>query len=148
MGYVIYRFDPLSEGVIAHIVSNFNDLGIVNEKRISRCYLDVESEYSTRGSVSIEPDYYVRSHTHVDGETAEPSGSVSRLDFCHSGYKTWNTTFDFDSTVEAWNRFRLDIGTQGQAFRYSIRIGNTPASQHGTLRIKPPVFLVQVKSQR
>lgn len=148
MGYIVYKMGASDEGVTAHIVSNYTDLGIVNEKRICRAYLDVESEFPTTGTVAIERDYDINAHIHTDGEASEPDGATSRLTFTHTGRETWSTTTDFDSTVEAWKRIRLDIGLSCNAFRYSIQIENVPRAGHGILRIKPPTFLVQVKSQR
>jgi len=148
MGYVIYKIGASDEGVTSHIVSNYTDLEVVNEKRICRAYMDIESEYSTTGTLAIERDYNINDNIHTDDETAEPDGAVSRQTFYHTGRKTWNTTNDFDSAVEAWNFVRLDIGLVCNSFRYSIKIENVPRSGHGVLRFRPPRFLVQVKSQR
>ncbi len=132
-------------GVVARIVSNYNDLGTPAEKRICRTYLPVESKYHTLGIFHLEPDYAVNETTHVDGETTEPDGSVSKAEFSHRGQKTWAYTDSaFSSTVEATKDIRLDVGTRCKAFRYALRVGDGVESEHGTLRFKPPYVDVQI----
>lgn len=137
---------PTMSGVIVDIVSNYEDLGMSNDKRVKRMYLDVESQYATCGAVTIEPDYGVNKFVHANSETTEPSGATSLRPFAHPGRQTWDYTNDqFDSAVEAWQDTRLDLGTQGKKFRYSIKIGDVPSANHGTLRLRVPKISVQIK---
>jgi hypothetical protein len=131
-------------GTVADIVSNYFDLGIAEDKRISRAYVDTVSKYITKGTFALEPGYNINETTHVDDEAAEPSGSVSRLNFYHKGEMTWNTGSTFDSTVEQWRSHRIDVGTKGQMFRYSIQIGDIAGGYHGYCRIRPPKLMVQI----
>ncbi len=137
---------PTMSGTIVDIVSNYEDLGMSNDKRVKRIYLDIESQYATCGYATIEPDYTVNKNVHTPNEMSEPSGATSLRPFAHPGRQTWEYTNDqFDGAVEAWQDTRLDIGTQGKKFRYSIKIGDAPTANHGILRIKPPKILVQLK---
>jgi hypothetical protein len=131
-------------GTAVNIVSNYESLDIAEDKRISRAYLDTMSQYATVGRMAIEPDYKINQAVHVNEESAEPSGSVSRLPFSHPGQQTWNTTSSFDSSVEAWRTHRIDIGVRGQAFRYNIQMGDYAGGGHGVARIRPPKLIVQI----
>ena len=140
--------EPTMRGAIVNIVSNYTDLGIANDKRIKRVYLDTESQYATCGAFTIEPGYNVNIKVHEIGETSEPSGATSLRPFAHPGRQTWDYTNDqFDSTSEAWLSNRIDVGVQGKKFRYSIKVGDVPSANHGTLRIRPPMIDVQVKER-
>jgi len=140
--------EPSMSGSVVNIVSNYTDLGLANDKRIKRVYLDVESQYPTNGAFTIEPDYGVNVKVHTDDETSEPTGATSIRPFAHPGRKTWDYTNDqFDSTSEAWQSIRLDVGIQGKKFRYSIKVGDVPHASHGTLRIRPPMIDVQIKGK-
>jgi hypothetical protein len=131
------------------IVSNYNDLGSANEKRICRVYLPVESEYATQGVFRMEPDYAVNDTSHSDGESSQPSGSVASMVFSHGGGKTWVYSNDsFTSTTEPIKNIRIDVGARGKGFRYAIRMGDVPGATPGTLRIKPPYVDVQILSKQ
>jgi len=137
---------PTMRGAIVNIVSNYTDLGIANDKRIKRVYLDTESQYATCGAFTLEPGYNVNIKVHETGETSEPTGATSLRPFAHPGRQTWDYTNDqFDSTSEAWLSNRIDVGVQGKKFRYSIKVGDVPSANHGILRIRPPMIDVQVK---
>lgn len=139
---------PNMSGCIVDIVSNYEDLGMGNDKRVKRMYLDVESQYATCGYATIEPDYGVNKYVHANNETTEPTGATSLRPFAHPGRQTWDYTNDqFDGAVEAWQDTRLDLGTQGKAFRYSVKIGDIPSANHGILRIRPPKIDVQLKGK-
>lgn len=138
--------EPTMKNTVIHITSNYTDLGIPNEKRISRAYLDIDCEYPGCGAFYIEPDYKINYATHAFGESAEPSGAVSMRPFQHYGHQDWvytNSSFDDDS--EQWQPTRLDVGTKGAAFRYTIRAGDVATNVTGTMRIRPPKVMVQVK---
>lgn len=138
--------EPTMTNTLVHIVSNYSDLGMPNEKRIGRVYLDVDCEYPGCGSFSLEPSYEVNYHTHSSGETAQPTGSVSMRPWQHSGHRTWTyTNSAFDSDVEQWYPMRLDVGTKGNKFRYAVRAGDVSTNVTGTMRIRPPKVMVQVK---
>jgi hypothetical protein len=107
-------------------------------------YLETMSKNISTGIFAIESNYNINDNIHIDGESSEPDGSVSRLTFGHPGEKTWNTTNDFDSTVEAWRTHEIGVGLKGQAFRYSIKLGDVSGSGHGIARIRPPKIEVQV----
>jgi len=140
--------EPTMRGAIVNIVSNYTDLGIANDKRIKRVYLDTESQYATCGAFTLEPGYNVNIKVHEIGETSEPSGATSLRPFAHPGRQDWTYTNDqFDSTSEAWLTSRLDVGVQGKKFRYSIKVGDVPSANHGILRIRPPMVDVQVKGK-
>jgi len=140
--------EPTMRGAIVNIVSNYTDLGIANDKRIKRVYLDTESQYATCGAFTLEPGYNVNIKVHETGETSEPSGATSLRPFAHPGRQDWTYTNDqFDSTSEAWLTTRLDVGVQGKKFRYSIKVGDVPTANHGLLRIRPPMIDVQVKGK-
>jgi hypothetical protein len=128
------------------IVSNYIDLGIPNEKRISRVYLDIHSKYATVGRFTIEPDYFINLATHDNAESSEPTGSAPTLTFTHPGEQAWTYAYtQFDSTVEQWKHARIDVGTKGTAFRYNIQAGDMAGANPGMLRIRPPKVMVQVK---
>ena len=132
-------------GVLGRIVSNYDDLTIPNHKRVNRAYLDVMSEYATCGVFAIESDYTSNRSMHSDDETTEPSSSVSRAPFATGGEQTWNTNSSFNSgNVENWETSRLDVGVSGRKFRYSIKFGDVPDADEGTMYIKPPQFLAQI----
>jgi len=139
--------DPTMAGVVAKIISNYCDLNVANDKRVSRVYLDGESEYATVGAFSLESDYNVNRYIHVDEEITEPSGAVSRQAFGNAGQRSWDIDYSFDGTVEAWMTNRIDVATQGQSFRYSIKIGDVPNANHGSLRIRPPMIDCQVRGK-
>jgi hypothetical protein len=140
--------EPTMTGVIVNIVSNYTDLGIANDKRVKRIYLDTESQYATCGAMTMEPDYGVNRYVHTDSDTSEPSGATSLQPFAHPGRQTWNyTNSQFDSTNEAWQTSRIDLGIQGKKFRYSIKVGDVPSANHGLLRIRPPMIDVQIKGK-
>jgi len=137
--------EPEMKNTIAHIVSNYNDLGMSQDKRISRAYLDVDAKYPGCGSFSLEPSYEVNYYTHSYGESSQPSGSVSMRPWYHPGHQTWSyTNSAFDSDVEQWYPMRLDVGTRGNKFRYAIRAGDVAANVTGTMRIRPPRLEVQI----
>jgi hypothetical protein len=139
---------PTMLGVIVNIVSNYEDLGMSNNKRIKRMYLDVESQYQTCGAVTIEPDYDVNRFVHTDRETTEPSGATSLRPFFHSGRQTLKyVNNQFDSSVEAWQDTRIDVSIQGKKFRYSLKIGNVATANHGILRIRVPRIDIQIKEK-
>ena len=144
---VILDSSLIPVGTIADIVSNYIDLGMPEEKRVNRVYLDTMSKYPSIGKFAIESNYNINYTIHVDDETTEPDGSVSRLTFGHPGEKTWNTTNTFDSTVEPWRTHRIDVGLNGQAFRYSIKVGDIAGSGHGLARIRLPRIVVQMKGK-
>jgi hypothetical protein len=136
---------PTMAGVIVNIVSNYEDLGLPNYKRIKRMYLPVSSQWATCGAVTIEPDAQVNMATHVDGETTEPADATSLRPFAHPGQQTWKyTNNQFDSAVEDWKSIRIDVGTQGTAIRYSIQVGDVPLANSGLLRIRPPKVMAQI----
>ena len=136
---------PSINGVVVNIVSNYDELGIANHKRVKRVYLDVESQYPSYGLFTLEPDYQMNLAVHTDGESVEPADATSYLTFSHVGQETWKYTNDqFDSAIEAWKAIRIDVGTQGTAFRYSIQLGDNPASNAGILRIRPPKCMAQI----
>jgi hypothetical protein len=138
--------EPTMKNTIAHIVSNYNDLGMSQDKRISRAYLDVDAKYPGCGSFSLEPSYEVNYYTHSFGESSQPSGSVSMRPWYHPGHQTWvYTNSAFDSDVEQWLPLRLDVGMKGNKFRYAIRAGDVATNVSGTMRIRPPKLMVQVK---
>jgi len=89
----------------------------------------------------------VNRYIHVDGEITEPSGAVSRQVFGNAGQRSWDIDYSFDGTVEAWMTNRIDVATQGQSFRYSIKIGDVPNANHGSLRIRPPMIDCQVRGK-
>jgi hypothetical protein len=147
--YELIADNSTMAGTIIHIVSNLTDLGVANEKRVSRVYLPVEAEHAALGTFSVEPDYSVNKTIHVGGETSEPSGATSSLSFNHGGRKTWDYTNDvFDSQVEQWQDSRIDVGANGKAFRYAIRCGDMGVANPGILRIKPPMIDIQVKTKQ
>jgi hypothetical protein len=140
---------PSMLGTIINIVSNYEDLGIANEKRVPRAYLDVDSQYGTAGAFTIESDYDNNVTVHVDDETTEPSGATQLRPFAHPGHQTWKyTNSQFDSEVEQWKQCRIDVESKGTAFRYNIKIGDMANANHGTLRIRPPKMLTQVKGYK
>jgi hypothetical protein len=142
---VIGDDEPTMKNTIAHIVSNVNDLGMSQDKRISRAYLDMDCKYPGCGSFSLEPSYEVNYYTHAIGEVAQPSGSVSMRPWQHPGHKTWvYTNSAFDSDVEQWLPLRLDVGTKGNKFRYAIRAGDVATNVTGQMLIKPPRLEVQI----
>lgn len=146
---VIGDTEPTLKNTIVHIVSNYNDFGAPNEKRVCGVYLPVRSEYASAGSFSLEPDYGVNDATHVHGEASEPSGSVSMRPFTHPGEKTWSyTNSAFDSSVEAWEDIKLDVGYRCKGFRYAIRMGDAEGALPGTLCIRPPYADVQILSKQ
>ena len=131
------------------MVSNYTDLGSPTEKRICGVYLPVESQYATCGSFTLEPDYGVNIATHTNSESTEPSGATSLRPFAHAGRQTWTyTNSQFDSSVEAWQDINIQVGTNGKAFRYAIRMGDMSGANPGTLRIKPPYLDVQIKTKQ
>lgn len=137
--------EPAMKNTIAHIVSNYEDLGMNQDKRLSRAYLDIDCKWQGCGSFSLEPSYEVNYYTHVDAETSQPSGSVSMRPFYHPGHQSWTyTNSAFDSDVEQWFPLRLDVGTKGNKFRYAIRAGDVTADVTGIMRIKPPRLEVQI----
>lgn len=140
----VWRVTLYYSGTVNTIVCNYEDLGIAEEKRTSRAYLDTSSIYTTIGTMSIEPNYNIKETVHVDDETTEPDGSVSRLTFTHLGQKDWYTSGDFDSTVEVWRTHRIDIGVKSQSFRYCIILGDFPGGSHGQARIRPPKIVTQI----
>jgi hypothetical protein len=140
--------EPTMKNTIMDIVSNYNDLGIANEKRISRAYLDIDCKYPGCGAFTLEPDYGINYYTHTYGETTEPTGATSLRPFQHHGHYTWKyTNSQFDSDVEQWQSTRLDVGTKGTAIRYSIRVGDVATGVTGLLRVRPPKLEVQVKQK-
>ncbi len=137
--------EPTMKNTRIDIVSNYVDLGISNEKRVSRAYLDIDCKYPGCGSFSLEPDFNVNYTTHAVGETTEPTGATSLRPFQHVGHQTWvYTNTQFDSDVEQWQSTRLDVGAKGTAFRYSIRAGDVAANVTGTMRIRPPKLECQI----
>ena len=136
------------KGTPVKIVSNYEDLGIANDKRVRRAQVNIMADYPVCGSFSLEPDYSVNTHVHTNNEAAEPSGSVSRAIFTTDGDQTWNTTGSFSSgTVENWEISRLDVEAQGNKFRYCIKMGDISTNQQGTLYIKPPLVDAQIKGK-
>jgi hypothetical protein len=137
--------EPTMKNTIAHIVSNYEDLGISNDKRITRADLDIDCKYAGCGSFSLEPSYEVNYYTHAIGESTQPSGSVSMRPFYHPGHKTWvYTNSAFDSDIEQWFPMRLDVGTRGNKFRYAIRAGDVATGVTGQMLIKPPRLECQI----
>jgi hypothetical protein len=135
-------------GVFGKIVSNYEDLSIPNHKRITRAYLDTESEYATCGVFALEGDFTTNKAIHTTSESAEPSGAVSRAPFASAGQETWDSDSSFNSgTVENWETHRLDVGTQGRKFRYSIKFGDIYGANQGTMYLKPPMIETQVKGK-
>jgi hypothetical protein len=138
--------EPTMKNTVIHITSNYTDLGIPNEKRIGRAYLDIDCKYPGCGAFYIEPDYKINYATHAHGEISEPSGAVSMRPFQHYGHQTWvYTNSSFDDNSEQWQPTRLDVGTKGTAFRYTIRAGDVSTNVTGIMRIRPPKIMVQVK---
>jgi hypothetical protein len=138
--------EPTMYNTMIHITSNYTDLGIPNEKRITRAYLDIDCKYPGCGAFYIEPDYKINYATHAHGEISEPSGAVSMRPFQHYGHQAWvYTNSSFDDNSEQWQPTRLDVGTKGTAFRYTIRAGDVSTNVTGTMRIRPPKVMVQVK---
>jgi hypothetical protein len=141
--------EPTMGGTIADIVSNYTDLGIPSEKRIARTYLPVESLYATCGALTLESDYSVNTTIHEDSEATEPDGATSLRPFAHAGCQTWKyTNNQFSSTVEQWQDIRLDVGSNGKMFRYSIRMGDIPGANPGRMKIKPPYVMAQIKNEQ
>jgi hypothetical protein len=137
-------FDPY--GVYGKIVSNYEDLSIPNYKRITRSYLETESEYAICGEMALESDFTTNRSIHTTAEATEPDGSVCREVFASGGQETWDTDDTFNSgTVENWETHRLDIGLQGQKFRYSIEFGDISGASQGTMYLKPPMIEMQVR---
>ncbi|MDD4477336.1 MAG: hypothetical protein PHC68_15060 [Syntrophorhabdaceae bacterium] len=137
--------EPTMKNTIAHIVSNYEDLGMSQDKRISRAYLDMDCKYAGCGSFSLEPSYEVNYYTHVNNESAQPDGSVSMRPFYHPGHQTWTYTNDaFDDDVEQWFPMRLDVGIKGNKFRYAIRAGDVATNVTGNMFIRPPRLEVQI----
>ena len=135
-------------GVIGKIVSNYEDLGITNYKRVRQAQLETMSEYATSGVFALESDFTTNTAIHVDDETTEPSDSVSRAPFVTGGQQTWNTNSSFNSgTVENWETHRLDVGALGRKFRYSIKFGDVPGANSGSMYLKPPQFDAQIKGK-
>ncbi len=135
-------------GVFGKIVSNYEDLTVPNHKRVRGAYLETMSEYATCGVFALESDFTTNMSIHTDSESTEPSGAVSRAPFASGGQQTWNTNSSFNSgTVENWDTHKLDIGTQGRKFRYSIKFGDIPNATEGEMYIKPPSVEVQIKGK-
>ncbi len=138
--------EPTMYNTVIDIVSNYSDLGIPNEKRICRAYLDFDCKYRGCGAFTLEPDFYINYHTHSNEESTEPFGATSLRPFYHPGHQTWTyTNSQFDDDIEQWQHIRLDVGTRGTAVRYSIRAGDVATNVSGTMRIRPPKLMVQVK---
>ncbi|MFA5385624.1 MAG: hypothetical protein WC364_13395 [Eubacteriales bacterium] len=148
-GWEIGDDEPALEGTVIDIVSHYYDLGAANDKRVSRVYLPIESECPSWGSMTLEPGYEINTTVHANGEDAEPSGATSLRPFIHPGVKTWKYTNDqFDSTVEQWIQYRLDIGCRGKEFRYSIRAGDVSSGNTGRYRIRSPRIDIQLLSKQ
>jgi hypothetical protein len=142
---VLSDTEPTMNNNRVHIISNYNDLGMSQDKRISRAYLDSNCEYPGCGSFSLEPSYEVNYYTHVNGESSQPSGSVSMRPWYNPGHQTWTyTNSAFDSTLDQWYPMRLDVGIKGNKFRYAIRGGDLTASVSGKMRFRPPKLEVQI----
>jgi hypothetical protein len=144
---VSYETDPSKYGVPVCIVSNYVDLDISNEKRVSRVYIDIKSQYGSCGSFSLESDYNKNRYIHTDGESVVPSGSVSMRPWAQPGQQSWLNGGFFDDTVEAWNTNRLDVGVQAQAFRYCVLAGDQENAPHGSMIIRPPMIECQIRGK-
>lgn len=136
-----------NDGIVIQVVSQFNDLGAPHRvKSARRAYLETSSEYGTGGIFSIEPDYTTRGYSHTNVETSEPTDEVIGDNyFASAGKQTWDTDTIFDSSVDNWDRHRLDIHCQGNAFRFSIKGGDLPGANESYYRIRPPIMFVRTR---
>ena len=137
------------DGVPIEVVTAFNDFGTPQRtKRIRRAYLELNSQYATGGTFSLEPDYKTRGIFHSNQEEDKPAGSVHDAYFATAGNQTWDTDTIFDSTSDSWDRQRIDLGMTGDAFRLSIKGGDLPGASESYMRIRPPTILYRTKGVR
>jgi len=137
------------DGVEIEVVTAFNDFGTPQRtKRIRRAYQEINSQYATGGTFSLEPDYKTRGDYHVNKEEDKPSNSVNSGYFATAGNQTWDTDSVFDASVDSWDKVRIDLGMTGNAFRLSIKGGDLPGASESYMRIRPPTILYRTKGVR
>jgi hypothetical protein len=137
------------DGVEMEVVTAFNDFGTPQRtKRIRRAYLELNSQYATGGTFSLEPDYKMRGERHSNQEQDKPSGVVDASYFATAGNQTWDTDSIFDASVDSWDKSRFDLEMTGNAFRFSIKGGDLPGASESYMRIRPPTILYRTKGVR